>query len=327
MPSFFRSILNPSLYHGKGKTPPFFEGWYYKLVSADERERIAVIPAVFLGEREHAFIQVVDGVSETMDYHTYPLSDFRSDDRVFDIRIGDSSFNLNGLTLQLDSPEGSVEGSVQLHNLSPWPVSLLSPGVMGWYAWVPAMECYHGVLSFDHSLSGSLAIQGRRINFDGGRGYLEKDWGASFPEGYVWMQTNHFPGGETSLMASVAVIPWLGSAFPGFILGLMHQGRLYRLTTYTGAVLEQLEIEEEHVHITAASRELRLQIRTTRPKGIPLKGPTKQDMGMRVDESLAAEVQVQLSRKDGKIIFEGTGLHAGLEVVNSQRLLARVNDR
>ena len=23
---------------------------------------------------------------------------------------------------------------------------------MGWYAWVPFMECYHGVLSLDHTI-------------------------------------------------------------------------------------------------------------------------------------------------------------------------------
>jgi len=32
-----RTILNPGVYHGVNKKPPFFEGWYYKLVSADER--------------------------------------------------------------------------------------------------------------------------------------------------------------------------------------------------------------------------------------------------------------------------------------------------
>jgi hypothetical protein len=32
------------MYHGHGKRPPFFEGWYYKLVSADETQRYAVIP-------------------------------------------------------------------------------------------------------------------------------------------------------------------------------------------------------------------------------------------------------------------------------------------
>ena len=30
------AALNPGIFHGLNKKPPFFEGWYYKLVSADE---------------------------------------------------------------------------------------------------------------------------------------------------------------------------------------------------------------------------------------------------------------------------------------------------
>jgi succinate dehydrogenase/fumarate reductase flavoprotein subunit len=48
-------------------------------------------------------------------------------------------------------------------------------GTMGWYAFVPAMECYHGVLSFDHLLEGGLELNGQYIDYTGGRGYIEKD--------------------------------------------------------------------------------------------------------------------------------------------------------
>ena len=51
--------LNPGSYHGTNKKPPFFEGWYYKLVSADEKQKIAIIPGVILGKEAHAFIQVL----------------------------------------------------------------------------------------------------------------------------------------------------------------------------------------------------------------------------------------------------------------------------
>ena len=32
-----RGIWNPELYHGWGKEKRFFEGWYYKIVSEDEK--------------------------------------------------------------------------------------------------------------------------------------------------------------------------------------------------------------------------------------------------------------------------------------------------
>lgn len=38
---WLRSTLHPAVYHGHGKEPPFFEGWYYKLVDASEHHRQA----------------------------------------------------------------------------------------------------------------------------------------------------------------------------------------------------------------------------------------------------------------------------------------------
>jgi hypothetical protein len=71
---------------------------------------------------------------------------------------------------------------------------------MGWYSYVPFMECYHGLISIDHKLQGSLQINGQEIDFTEGKGYAEKDWGTSFPEGYVWMQSNHFAEGSLFLV-------------------------------------------------------------------------------------------------------------------------------
>ena len=49
-------------------------------------------------------------------------------------------------------------GRLVFEGITPWPVSITSPGIMGWYAWVPKMECYHGVLSLDHRIQGDLQI-------------------------------------------------------------------------------------------------------------------------------------------------------------------------
>jgi len=322
MAGLITGIMNPAVYHGHGRKAPFFEGWYYKLVSANGKERVAVIPAVFLGKQGHAFIQVLDGVQGRMDYHSFPLQQFDAAREEFRVRIAENTFSMEGFSLDLDSPVGRASGEVHIHNPQPWPVSVLSPGVMGWYAWVPAMECYHGVLSFDHEISGKLAINGREIDFNGGRGYMEKDWGASFPQGYIWMQSNHFAQVGVSLMASVAVIPWRGSAFPGFIIGLWHNGVLWRFASYTGARIEQLDISEKTVRIAVRDRRNRLELQVDRAGGVSLRGPTKTDMGMRVDESLAGQVHANLMTMQGEILFEGSGHHAGLEVTQAEKLLA-----
>jgi hypothetical protein len=192
---------------------------------------------------------------------------------------------------------------------------------MGWYAYVPFMECYHGVLSFDHALTGSLTIDEQSVDYGGGRGYIEKDWGQSFPKAWVWMQSNHFPTSATCVTASVAVIPWLGSAFNGFIAGLWHKGRLYRFATYTGAKLDRQEVTDQTVvlHYRDPRRDgYRLEIKATRATGGLLHSPERTAMLQRVMESLTASIHVRLvENATGKAVFDETGEHAGLEVVGN----------
>ena len=48
--------------------------------------------------------------------------------------------------------------------------------IMGWYYKLPFMECYHGVVSLNHDLKGSLNLNNIHYHFDDGKGYIEKDW-------------------------------------------------------------------------------------------------------------------------------------------------------
>lgn len=324
------SIWRPELYHGEGKRPPFFEGWYFKLVDAAGGNPFAVIPGIFIGRdavSSHCFVQTLDGATGRTTYTRYPIEAFGADRRRFDIRVGPSRFQAGRLTLQIESPETSLTGEVNLQCLTPWPVTLGSPGIMGPYAFAPFMECYHAVLSLDHSLEGQLAIDGRTVDFSSGRGYTEKDWGQGFPAAWVWMQSNHFEGAPgASLTASIAVIPWLGSTFPGFIAGLWHLGRLFRFATYTGATSESLEVANDRVVWRLASRGARagrphghrLEIVARRAAAGMLRSPERVAMIQRVPESLTATIAVRLialGRDGEREIFAGTGLHAGLEIV------------
>jgi len=322
-------ILHPERYHGHSKKPPFFEGWYYKLVDAAEQRRYAVIPGIFLSEdpeEEHAFVQVLNGVTGQVTYHRYPASAFWAARDAFDIHVGPSRFTANAISLSLSSPAQVLVGDAYFEGLSPWPISLLSPGIMGWYSWVPFMETYHGVLSLDHKIRGSFTVDGRTIEWTGGRGYIEKDWGASFPSAWIWLQTNHFARPRTSLTASIATIPWLRGSFRGFIIGLWTEGLLYRFATYTGAEVEALEVSDEEVRWTVHDRTYRLEIVTSRASAGLLRGPTQSDMSVRVPETLSARVEVRLSRgrpDQEVVVLEDVGRYAGLEVAgNLEQLLA-----
>ncbi len=310
----YESTMHPAGYHGDGKTRDYFEGWYVKLISADRQHRFAVIPGLFRGSdgSSEAFVQVLDGLTGQSWYHEYDAADFHADPSNFDVRVGPNHFTDRGVVLDLPSLHGEVafEGGI-----APWPVTVASPGIMGWFAWIPTMECYHGLVSFNHVLSGQLTHEHTSMDFSGGRGYIEKDWGQAFPSGYVWMQSNHFPTAEVSLSASIAIIPWRKSAFRGFIVGLWRNGELTKFATYTGAKTRSLEIDDNEVRWSLASRSgLRLDLTADRVDGGLLHAPIRTEMHRRVEETLNSSVRVRLTDRTGNVLFDEVGECAGLEV-------------
>lgn len=320
------SILHPERYHGQRRRPPFFEGWYYKLVDAIERTRMAVIPGVFLSDdpdRHHAFVQVLDGSTGQATYHRYPAEAFEAATDRFEVRVGSNVFTDTSMHLDIDDDQRRLVAEVALGPLAPWPVRPWSPGIMGPYAWIPRMECNHGVVSLDHTLDGFLEIDGQRVDLAGGRGYLEKDWGAAFPAGYVWMQSNHFATPGTSLVGAIAIIPWIRAAFPGFLVGLWHDGELHRFTTYTGARTTALHFDDDRIDWTVADRHRELELHAHRATGGLLLGPTREHMESRVGETMLAEVDLRYTDRRRGIVLEGRGRNAGLEVHGDlDRLLA-----
>ena len=145
---YVAGLLNPSGYHGGKRAKGHFEGWYVKMVSADREVRLAVIPGIFLaqdGDGPHeAFVQVLDGATSKSWYVPYPVEEFEASAAGFEVRVGPNTFDASGVHLEL--PDVGLFGDIGFTSeLDGWPVSWTSPGAMGPYAYVPFMECFHGV--------------------------------------------------------------------------------------------------------------------------------------------------------------------------------------
>jgi len=247
--SYITGVRHPEGFHGEGRTKNFFEGWYFKFVSQDQSQRWAVIPGIFRGlggeSRDEAFVQVLDGATGRSWYHVYPVEEFKASADSFDVHVGPNHFSAKGATLDLPQLRGRLEITSEL---KPWPVTLASPGIMGWYGLVPFMECFHGIVSFGHSIEGQLEVEGKQQSFAGAKGYIEKDWGKNFPSGYIWLHSNHLDSDkDASLVASAAIIPWLSKPFRGFIMGLHHSGKLHSWTTYNRSKELELTLDDSHV--------------------------------------------------------------------------------
>jgi hypothetical protein len=324
-----RKIWNPEWFQGNTKRRNYFEGWYFKMVSEDLGSVIAVIPGISITESRKdaiSFVQVINGINGETVFIKYPFDAFSHQSKPFGIRIDKNSFSDKEIFLDLEDSEFSLSGKVQMGSQVPYPVKIFSPGVMGWYRFVPTMECYHGIVSMQHHLQGSLRLNGTNLDFNGGRGYIEKDWGKSMPHAWIWMQCNHFSQENLSVSISIANIPWKKSAFTGFLIILSMGSEFFRFTTYTGAKIKQLKKDENLISFRVENSKYILDVRAEgSEKGI-LKAPVLGEMSRNIHESIGAGIKLKLSDRNGNILVEDSGKPAGLEIAgDTADLISKLN--
>ncbi len=312
----FRRLYNPEIFQGNLRKKQYFEGWYFKQVTQDQAYTFSFIPGVSLVENDpHAFIQIMNGYAATSDYIRYPVNEFSWDTRRLFLKIGSSTFTASSIILNIESENINLTGKIDFSNMIRYPKSIFSPGIMGWYSFVPFMECNHGIISVNHDLYGKISINKNEIDFAGGKGYIEKDWGTSFPEAWIWIQSNNFKEHDTSFSFSIAKIPWMGRFFIGFIAFLYLNRKFYLFSTYNKSVFSEITHSKEIIEITVRNRWNILKIKVIKNSFGDLRAPVSGEMSRRIKESVDSEVHLQLSDKNGNREYEGTGKNVGLEII------------
>ncbi|MCX6321847.1 MAG: tocopherol cyclase family protein [Bacteroidia bacterium] len=310
-------IYRSEIFQGNLKKKNYFEGWYFKHVTQDLNHVWSFIPGVSLTDNDsHAFIQVINGITGKTDYISYPLDEFIWDKKIFYLKVGCSVFTDKYIDLKIETEKLTVSGHLDYENIVKYPKSLFSPGIMGWYSFVPFMECKHGIVSVNHDLSGRIKVNENHIDFNGGKGYIEKDWGTSFPEAWLWIQANNFQDHNTSFTFSLAKIPWRGKFFIGFIAFLYFNKIFSLFSTYNNSVITEISHNNESINLTLKNHKSILKVRAVKNTFGELRAPASGDMSRRIKESIDSEVNLSLFDKHNNIIYYDTGKRAGLEVID-----------
>ena len=316
---------NSSMFQGNKKTKKYFEGWYFKMVSQDEGSILSVIPGISIsedGSTKHAFIQIIDGKIAQTKYINFPIEDFYFSKEDFLIKIGNNIFSKDSIVLDIQRDSLSIIGKVYMKNLT----KLKSKNkqirkIMGWYYKVPFMECYHGLVSLNHDLYGEIKTNNRNFRFDGGRGYIEKDWGKSMPSSWIWIQTNSFKNSNSSFMLSIAKIPWLGFSFTGFLGFYYINNEIVRFGTYSKAKVKLEKYEENSLNLNIVLKDEILEIQTIKKNSGMLKAPVNGNMNRRILEGIDADLKVKLLDEKKNVLFEDSSKTTGLELVGDIREL------
>lgn len=337
-----------SNYQCAKKQEKYFEGWYFKHQKDDQYvilipgicakpiPKIQIMSDLFLRflhraseynirsepesndyGQKYAFIQIITNENSYCVY--YPMSECKiARDKIY-IKIGDNIFSNKGIKLNIISKDICLKGVVKYGSLSP-----IRYPIMGIFQYVPRMECNHEIISMSHKLHGNIIKNGVNISFDNGIGYMEKDWGHSFPKSYLWVQCNNFPEDKCAVSLSIAEIPLYKIGFTGCIGIVQYRKMEYRFATYLGVRI--ITYNNKEIQLRQGKYLLRIQFGS---KGRPETGQTTQtsnsscrllapDSGMMVrtiDEQNSCLIQCELF-EGSRLIFNLTSDKASLEIVN-----------
>lgn len=309
-------IKNPELFQGERKLTKnknYFEGWYFK--NTNSENGISFIPGINIeGKNKKAFIQVI--TKDSSYFVNYDIDNFQFNSNPFCINIANNYFSKNYIHIDIkDKTQNlNIYGDIKYTNDKNINTNNLNPNIMGPFSYMPFMECNHAILTMQNRANGSISINNNKIDFKNDIGYIEKDWGCSFPKTYIWCQGNNFLNPNVSFMLSIANIPFKVFKFRGIICVLIIDDKEYRFATYNNTKLVEYEINENSLSITLKKGEYCLNIKSKYDEGHKLAAPVKGKMEKDILESITADITVTL-KKENEIIFSGTSINCGLEIV------------
>jgi len=313
--NYIKHITHPELMHDVKNKKNYFEGWYFKNVSHCLKHTISFIVASCINEDDsHCFIQVIENINNQTYYFKFAKDDFEYNDNPFYIKIKNNFFSFDKIIIDLDG-EVKIKGHLEFGDFTKIKNSLFYPNIMGPFLY-PKMECYHDIISLNHHLSGSIIIDKKTVCFDNGKGYIEKDFGSSFPNKYIWLQSNHsINKNSDNIFLSLANIPFFKSSFTGLISILTIDNKQYRFATYNLAKSKKIAKDKESYFIEVKKGTFLLSIKVTQGETKQLVSPNKGKMNGTIYESLDGILEVKLYKKS-QLIYENKFLASASEFYN-----------
>lgn len=285
------------------KKKGFFEGWYFK--HQYNNKSIVFIPGINIDKNgdKYSFIQII---TDEKTYNiNYDYKEFSISKDKLEIKIKNNIFLRDGISLNIKSKEINIKGVLKYKDITP-----IKYNIMGPFSVFPFMECNHGVISLYHNVNGMLDINNEEILIENGKGYIEKDWGTSFPKTYMWIHSNCFDKEKISVMVSIADIPFLGTEFKGCIAVVYYKGKEYRLATYNGVKI--LEYNKNGLVIKRGKYKLEIDIKENNPQ--ELLAPSRGSMNRIIRENISCSAKFKFY-ENKKILFDLESNNTSFEYV------------
>jgi tocopherol cyclase len=309
-------------YHWDGKKDPFFEGWYFNVKDPDQKAAFLFIygvinPAETGDNHSEAFVYVADAITGEQIYQTFDVAELWASEDTCDFQVAGNRATENRIVGQVveAGKKASWELDIQIDSDMP------DPG--GWLDKIPNLPLRWYVNAVRARATGTVTWNGATHKFKGAQAFNDHQWGAAFPDSYMWLQADFSPSADLTVVAGGGDLVQGELKLDGYFIGVLHKGKkiVFRTTDF------------HWIHTTASRTAYRMRAFNARHKvEIDIKGekhtmmhlrcPTL-DNGMmpRAWESLQGAIKVRLYERKGlfpfKLADEFTTL-AGMEYAGPQ---------
>jgi hypothetical protein len=163
-----------------------------------------------------------------------------------------------------------------------------------------------------HHVSGEIQTTHQHFLLEHESGYMEKNWGTSFPKRYCWLQAIDPNDSKTSLMFSQAEIQWIGRTFIRHVGHLRFNGQQIDLRELRKCTISNSILDETNHSIQLSGKNIKLEIHISFQEKVIFKGPTDGNMSRDIIHHTDAQIDVQLNLNGTKRSLQLVGNYENL---------------
>lgn len=279
--------LYPTLLQGDITKCNYFEGWFQKIYIPELNTSIIIIYGFATGNEltKTGFIQLFIPGNDVI-HINFPQHQINLSKQKHEVKLGPNYFSTNRIHIEHELVELDIE-------IIPQTKKVPKQNSMGIFYLVPGLPCYHSVLQINSSIQGIIKINNELIQLTHASGYLEKNWGTSFPEKYFWMHAQDPLNSTNQILYSQAEMRWRNKTFIKHVGFIQLNGQSFDLRKIHRKQLvcnvynsNQLEISINHMGIV-------LYFDLNEPTNTSFKSPSKGKMTNKIIHNIGVPIRLK----------------------------------
>jgi hypothetical protein len=302
----------PNSIRGNFERNKYFEGWFQKVYSKEHNASFILIYgyATQNSDDHFGFLQVLIPNQEP-EIAYFPKNEVSCDIEQHIFRMGKNlmtteliRIDINGLRIDLNFKNSQLSRTFK--------------NSMGYAYFIPNLPCYHSVLTTAQNVSGEIQHNGVYYTLNNAMGYLEKNWGTTFPESYFWIHAVDPNNPARSLLFSKAKIVWLGKTYIKHVGYLCLDGQQIELRELKNFSVSNSNVSPENQIIQMRSASAQIDLSLDYGREVVFHGPKDGALSRLIQHKTDVKIEVLLNYENRKHKYQMVGNYEDIGLFRKQ---------